>query len=115
MGACVECGQQVTNPICPERLAEQMTTWLLETRPELIGAFNDKTEEILPQTNMEDKCVITGKKMSLCPYCYTEHIFYWLRSINLDKDLLKEYLTFFHYDGERLGYWANAESEGLTP
>jgi len=115
VGACVMCGQQITNPLSPERLAEQMTTWLVETKPELIEALNNKSEEIIPCVQGEDTCIVTGRRMDLCTYCYTEHIFDWLVEINVSKPLLTEFLTFFHFDEGRKGYWEKAERMGIIP
>ena len=115
MGACVTCGQQITNPLCPERLAEQMKTWLAETKPELISALDNRTEDFLDKPSGRDTCIVTGKKMDVCPYCYTEHIFDWLTSLNLNSELITQYLTFFHFDEGRLGYWQRAEQLGITP
>ncbi|MCF7871961.1 hypothetical protein K9L97_02910 [Candidatus Woesearchaeota archaeon] len=114
MGACVTCGQQITNPLCPERLAEQMTTWLAESKPELIKALNNKTDEFLSRSYGDDFCIVTGKKMDVCPYCYTEHIFNWLVSLKVSSELLAEYITYFHFDGGRLGYYRKAEQLGAV-
>ncbi|MCF7866499.1 hypothetical protein K9M18_03650 [Candidatus Woesearchaeota archaeon] len=113
MGACVTCGQQITNPLCPERLAEQMSVWLAETKPELMVALNNKTEDFLNRPSGDDFCVVTGKRMDICPYCYTEHIFDWLVSLKLGFNILEEYLIFFHFDEGRLGYWKKAEELGI--
>lgn len=113
MGNCVGCDQQITNPLSPERLAEQMKTWLAETKPNLIKALEDKTEEFLPMHIGEDRCVVTGKRMDVCPYCYTEHIFNWLVSLKLDSSILAEFMTFFHFDEGKLGYYRRAEHMGL--
>lgn len=115
MGACVVCKEQITNPLSPERLAEQMKTWLMESKPELINGLDKKTDELLPCSHEDDFCIVTGKRMSICPYCYTEHIFNWLRSIKLEAKLMTEFLTYFHFDGAKLGYWQKAEALGLTP
>ena len=114
MGNCVVCDQQITNPLSPERLAEQIKTWLGETKPSLIGALQKRTDEFLPMHTGEDRCVITGKRMNVCPYCYTEHIFNWLVSLKVDSSLLAEFILFFHFDGGKLGYYSRAERMGLT-
>lgn len=114
MGECVVCRQQITNPLSPERLAEQMSSWLAEVRPELMKGLTDKTEEILPLECGDVNCIVTGRPVSLCTYCYTEHIFNWLISIRAGTDLVAEFITYFHFDGARQGYWRVADELGVT-
>lgn len=105
MGACVQCTEQITNPLSPERLTEQVTTWLGETRPELAKVFAEASEKFKISTlHANDYCIVTRKNMSLCAYCFTEHIFHWLVSQDLSDTLMAEFVTFFNYDVTGKGY-----------
>lgn len=91
-----------------------MITWLAETRPDLIRGLQNVTEEINFCQDAEDVCIITGKKMNVCTYCYTEHVFNWLVSLKVNAELIKEYFVYFNFDFHRLGYFRKAEKLGLT-
>lgn len=117
MGACVLCEQQITNPLSPERLIEQMETWLTEKRPDLIRGLKAKADELLDENinNDQEICIVTGKKMKVCVYCFTEHIFKWLLSQKPGLALMKQYMTYFNFDESRHGYWQTAYELGMTP
>ncbi len=112
MGECVLCEQQITNPLSSGRLAEQMKTWLMETKPELIQVMEKKAEEVLDGTTGDSFCVVTGRKMNLCAYCFTKHIFDWLLSTKPSQDMVDQYLTYFSFDVSRKGYIQTAEKAG---
>ena len=114
MGACVLCEQQITNPLSPERLAEQMKVWLYESKPDLVKDFEDKSREILTHDSGDDFCIVTGKRMCLCAYCFTEHIFSWLLSKKPTQELVEQYLTYFNFDVSRKGYIEKAERLGYA-
>jgi len=114
MGACVLCEQQITNPICPERLESQMKTWLVETRPELIELLEEESKVFMPCTDSDDVCIITKARMNVCVYCYTEHIFNWLRSLKVDKTVMQEFMQYFDFDLGRKGYYEYAEALGFV-
>lgn len=115
MGDCVICEEQITNPLGPQRLQEQVATWLHESRPELLSNFFEASQEIMPlEESGEDVCIVKGNKMNICAYCYTEHILKWLLSTKPDWNTIKEYFTYFDYDAEHLGYSRNVEAKGYV-
>ena len=110
MGACILCEEQITNPLCPERIEEQMSTWLNERQPELITKFFEVSSEIISKNSSFDRCIIKDKSMNICPYCYSQHILHWLLSISPSWDLLKEFFLHFDYYREHLGHSLNENS-----
>ncbi len=114
MGACVLCEQQITNPICPERLESQMKTWLLETKPELIEELEEESRVFSKCADSEDVCIITKRHMNVCVYCYTEHIFNWLKQTNADKETLSEFMQYFNFDLGWKGYYEEAQRLDLV-
>ena len=117
MGECVLCKQQITNPLSPERLTEQMETWLQEERPDLVRGLKARADELMDRNkeNFEDICIVTGKKMKVCVYCFTEHIFKWLLAQKPGPAVLRQFITYFNFDEGRHGYWQTAYELGLTP
>lgn len=115
MGACVLCEQQITNPLSPERLAEQMKAWLQDSNPQLLDSFEDKSREIMTDLEgHEDFCIVTGKGMSVCAYCFTEHVFRWLLSLKPSQEMVEQYLTYFNFDVSRKGYIDHAIKLGYA-
>ena len=115
MGACVICEEQITNPLSPQRIEEQISTWLQESRPQMLESFYEASDEIIPmKSNGEDFCIVNGNRMNVCAYCYTEHILKWLLSTKPDWSTMKEYFTHFDFDGERLGYTRTVEGKGYA-
>ena len=115
MGACVICGDHITNPLSPQRLQLQMQVWLAQTSPQLIAPVVKRaTELVTPLKHANDRCIITGKAMNVCAYCFTEHVYNWLVETNQPQELVSEYLTYFNFDGEKLGYWQDALARGYA-
>lgn len=105
MGACVLCKEQITNPVSPQRLAEQMTTWLAETKPELIVEFTQETNSLLNRKVVSnDYCIINGKPMDICVYCFTDHTFSWLDAQFISPHIMSEFVKFFNFDITGQGY-----------
>lgn len=63
---CVICRDGITNPICPECLAKEMTGWRPELRSILLSP--DRGEYTV-------KCMFCGKGMSICAHCYSHDIY----------------------------------------
>lgn len=113
MGACVLCKEQITNPLSPERIEEQIASWLIDSQPELVNSFFETSKEIIENNvKNEDFCIVTGKKMNVCTYCYTEHILKWLLTTKPDWKTIKEYFKYFDYDAEKLGYTRDIQALG---
>ena len=105
MGACVLCNEQITNPLSPQRLMEQMTTWLAESKPELIYKFEKEHTSFLNRdVRSSDYCIFNNKPMDVCVYCFTEHAFHWLEEQITTKEVLNEYISFFNFDVTKQGY-----------
>ncbi len=105
MGTCVLCEEQITTPLGPERLGEEIATWMREAYPAQLDNFRKASDELLFTGNKNglDKCIITHKPMQVCTYCYTEHVFKWLLSTKPSWKILKEFLLHFDYDTSKYG------------
>ena len=114
MSECVLCEQQITNPLSPERLVEQMKAWLIDESPELIDEMEERAEELLNSPTSNDFCIITKNPMGVCAYCFTEHMFRWLLMKRPTQRIVEEYLTYFSFDVSRKGYIHEAEKRGYS-
>ena len=95
--SCVECDEVITNPMSEERLALTFRAWLAEVNPKLEEEFTNeyvKRSDFITE-HADVNCVLSGKKMDLCPYCTTNQFITWLHEKNVPSGLLKTALRFF--------------------
>lgn len=92
MGECIDCNEFVTNPVCIDCVENEMEVWLLETRPNLVNGLHQKTDEI--NLNMGDShCILCKETMSVCTFCYREHILQWVKNY---PELVPQFKTYFN-------------------
>ncbi|MBU0471313.1 MAG: hypothetical protein KKF89_05880 [Nanoarchaeota archaeon] len=95
MNECVLCKEIITNPVCIECIEREIEAWLYEVKPELIEELKTKTTEISVDTG-ETNCILCHDSMSICTYCYTSHIFEWLKT--RVPELIREFRKFFDFN-----------------
>lgn len=116
---CLDCNEPTSNPLCPICLTTQIQVWL-SSYPDrhLTNKILEKIKKYVEKTNNLEssytKCVACGRqRASLCPYCFTNYIFNLLKSMKVNRIVLKEFLQFFNYDFEHVGYSKEAERLGV--
>jgi hypothetical protein len=69
---CVECDEAITNPICPDCLAQRMQI--------AIGEKNKALAKAIRGINVEGKteCLFCQKKVGICPHCFSKDVFEYL-------------------------------------
>jgi hypothetical protein len=95
MPACVVCDEVITQPLCALCLEEEIATWLLEKfpqKPELLLRLDELTDDIC-SAGGATTCIKCHAPMSLCGFCYTEHIMAWVQA--QFPQLIEEFLTLF--------------------
>lgn len=100
---CLECKEEIFNPICPECLVKNIDIWL-EKYPEVKTAVLPAIKKALKQNKYNNltKCIVCGKKNVFeCPYCFSHFVYKILKKATKNRNILKEYLEFFNYDFER--------------
>lgn len=78
-----------------------MTTWVWEKYPErveLLLELDDITDDVKVAGGFTT-CIKCAMPMAVCSYCYTEHVFSWIRT-NL-PDLADEFHTLFRYGNDK--------------
>jgi len=113
---CLECGEAIFNPICPNCIAYEFEQWIskypqLESPvSKIINKFLREHEK-LNQSSRE--CILCGNKSAyLCPYCFTEFLLNVLKVVRADKKALAEFLQLFNYDFDHTGYYLEGEELG---
>jgi hypothetical protein len=114
---CPKCSEAITNPLCHDCLGKQISSWLA-FYPDLKKKLSPKLKKYIQEVNNEASstmnCVACNKKKAaLCPYCFTEGIFNLFKRVNLNKNVLGEFLVYFNFDQDKQGYIQDAEKEGL--
>lgn len=114
---CDVCKIAVTNPLCPTCLATEVDAWTTlypALRKELIPKLNLYLRRLKEKAEESTQCIKCGNKSaSVCPYCFTNHVFKELKTIEANKIILKEFFEFFNYDLEHEGYSKEAEKLGV--
>lgn len=105
---CLECGEEVFNPLCPDCLAREIKVWLNEKPPRLRKQVETEIKNILKFCKNNEgytKCIsCKGNKVFLCPYCFTERVYRKLKDSKASKREMKEFLSYFNFDLEHTGY-----------
>lgn len=87
---CIACSQSITNPLCPECLAEEIREWLKEKVPSLAK------EIITPKFTSGTKCIRCGSPMGICAHCYVSDIYTQLWEIT--PILANDFLETFNFE-----------------
>lgn len=88
---CVECDEVITNPVCPNCLAQKMRIFISQHNKILAKQISGFSSE-----EGETSCILCGKKMSLCAHCFSKDIYEFLEEKN--SELAKEFLNHFDFD-----------------
>lgn len=114
---CDSCSQAVSNPLCPNCLAQEIEAWLtlypdLKKRllPKMRHYLNNIDGDIFDST-ICIKC--NNNRASVCPYCFTDFVLIQLKKLEANKIVLKEFFEFFNFDSEHNGYSIEAEELGF--
>ena len=115
---CLECDESVSNPLCPICMTQEIDAWLAsypsEIRNKIIKQLKDYVKKTHNIKGESTKCITCNKKTaSLCPYCFTSYAYKELKKLKVARMILKEFLQFFNYDFEHIGYSKEAERLGV--
>ena len=105
---CLGCNEAVSNPLCASCISKEIKAWLSykdkRTALKLNNAVNDFKQMMGEGTNT--RCVLCSKMLEGCTYCFTEHIYYWLKEQN--SLLVEEFMRYFSFDLKRKGFTVDA-------
>lgn len=97
MPTCEVCDDVITQPLCARCLEQQVATWLWEQMPEesnLFTTLSNLRDELCTLGGVTD-CIKCGMAMSVCSFCYTEHVHRWVKKHY--PHLEPEFRTLFYY------------------
>ena len=115
---CLVCRETIFNPLCPMCIAEQIQVWLTsypdlsrKLKPIIRKYLRDLHNEI---SHLDIECVACKeKRAAVCPYCFTEYVLFQLKKLQVNRQILGEFLRFFNFDLDYSGYAKEAEKIGL--
>jgi hypothetical protein len=111
---CNVCGEAITNPLCPFCLTLEIKAWLTfypGLSQDLLPKINTYLHRINNTiTSYGTRCIkCNEQKAVVCPYCFTEFVFYELKNMNAEQYIIKEFYEFFNFDLDHTGYSKEAE------
>jgi len=75
-----------------------LTKKLLPRVKKFVNEIHNETDEALT-------CIGCNKKRaSVCPYCFTEFVLGQLKKLQVNKQIIREFLMFFNFDYDGQGY-----------
>lgn len=87
---CAECNDVITNPLCSDCLAMEMTVMVGEYDRELAGFIQGNT------IYGETICISCGKKMGLCAHCFSKDVYNFLNERK--SSIAKEFINRFDFE-----------------
>ncbi|MBI4148860.1 hypothetical protein HY491_00270 [Candidatus Woesearchaeota archaeon] len=69
---CVQCDEAITNPICTRCLGQEMEAWMRERDESLLPRIELTTMSFAAYTHEVTRCILCGKRMSVCAHCVVE-------------------------------------------
>lgn len=114
-GLCLECNGGIFNPICPSCLVGEMRAWLASNGfskkiSHEISEFANRIKNRFIDEGI-DCAICKSSQTSICPYCFTSRIYNFLQKLNVKRNILEEFLTYFNYDFEHNGYSEDFEEQ----
>ena len=101
MPQCMECDEAITNPVCPECLAEGIAAWAGERLgPAAADAVFDLSHTIAYRHG-KTWCIKCFTPMGLCTYCFTKEL---VSMLEAHPATLAQFLYYFSFDFAKLGY-----------
>ena len=97
---CVTCLQPITNPICEGCFIRQVDSWLKSIDMTLIsrGVIVSKlVSNISPESMNEQECIICGRNVDLCSYCFVSKTSRLFKKIGLSEEFVQNFQAIFSY------------------
>jgi ferredoxin len=116
MPACDVCKEVITQPLCAVCLERQIASWLQErvpALPEVVLELEDLGLD-LGFSHGLTTCIKCNRCMSVCSFCYIEHVKSWLET--RFPELLNEYEMLFGFELKQAKHFAVEQAipmEGL--
>ncbi|MEM5883157.1 MAG: hypothetical protein QXQ77_02870 [Candidatus Aenigmatarchaeota archaeon] len=114
---CRICFEPIINFLCTDCLGETISRWLSIENNNLLAeyqAFHFFLKNFF-SSDEQEFCVKCKRKTNtiLCPYCYTNEVFWWIFSKNVK--LAKKFTHLFNFDFLGTGFFVHEKTRNLSP
>jgi len=111
---CLNCGLDITHPLCPNCLAKAFLTWSKKfpEHKELKAKLNPIMKHHNSQKAKSKPCVACGSSVHICPLCFTTHLHNLVKEAGLGVRATAQFLFIFNFDFEHKGYSQELEAYG---
>lgn len=114
---CRICLEPIMNFLCTDCLKQAISSWLSSESNQLLAdyqVFHSLLSNFF-SGNEQEFCVKCKKKSNtiLCPYCYTNEVFWWLFNKNIN--LAKKFVHLFNFDFLDIGFFPHTKTRNLKP
>ena len=96
--SCWECGEVITNPLCPKCLAGEIEDWLAWRNPELIPSVRQLSETAEHKEHNTTNCILCGDDIDTCTFCFVQDIIELLKLTY--PEMVDQFLMHFSYDAK---------------
>ena len=114
---CLVCHEAIYNPLCSHCIVSQLQVWL-SSYPDLkkraMPIIKLYLRDIHNTMNTGLTCISCNQeRVAVCPYCFTAKIISILKKLEVNKQILREFLKFFNFDYDETGYTNEAQELGV--
>ena len=110
---CLECGELITNPLCPNCIFEGFKQWISPYADIYLSVVVEAGRYLESCKSFDNSivCVACGSSSThLCPYCFTNYLAELLKDMKVSEDMLREFHEIFNFDfGNFDGHWGYRE------
>jgi predicted amidophosphoribosyltransferase len=104
------------NFLCVDCLSKTISHWLFSENKELLPEYQVFHSFLLNFFSSEEQefCLKCRRKSTtiLCPYCYTNEVFWWL--FTKDIQLAKKFVHLFNFDFLGTGFYPHTKTRNLN-
>ena len=112
---CQICKEPIWNFLCIDCLKEDISKWLPTRIAPVFKEFHSNFSSYFRSMTSHGLCMHckSMKNKPVCPYCYTNEIYHWLK--REDSDLASRFMKLFFFDFGGSGFAENVRMDNLVP
>jgi hypothetical protein len=113
---CQICKEPIWNFLCIDCLESHIKRWLPVRLAHEFDKFHHTFSKHFRSMFSEPEYCMhckSHKNKPVCPYCYTNEVYHWLKV--RDRNLAGRFITLFFFDFERTGFRDPVKMDNLTP
>lgn len=115
LSLCQICKEPIWNFLCIDCLERHIKRWLPVKLSSDFEKFHNTFSRYFRSFLNSEYCMHckSYKDKPVCPYCYTNEVYHWLKGEN--RDLAFMFMNVFSFDFERSGFEEPVKMENLIP